>query len=562
MTNRDVSADTNQQDDDTRNSFELFSHLADETDTGPQQSDNAQSANNASYSLGRLEQDLRLLHTKWRAVEKEMVQRDREISALKQELKSSAEEYDRAILARDAEIKTEQSDHVVELEAKNVELRLHLQELKDYIDGRKNDWDRLNAKVVDYEDTIQGMSNNLDAHDDAVAEVEKQKADLALKVMDLERELAELKGRHTERESSHAALQQSLDDQSRELGSLNAEATGLRKDIVKLQKKLDSKEETVCSLRKKLKDHSRDSSSLEGLLSDEKATIAKLQVSLQAAEERVADLEAEQKDRDTKAGELGTTIGELRERLRLSEPAIGMQELRITELENSVQAGEASAKELRDELANALVKLKEMSQKAAEHEIRAAEFQAALLEMESRKKDVDKELEAQRELVDVLEFEVGNKQENLDILDRSVDRLSAIGSEIRELDVQIGEHWLEQPDEVLLQPEELFSNPDEMVERVIVSEDKGVGEPVRYSLTGTEMTIGRSHKNDIRINSKYISRVHARIKIDGSRVTIEDAGSTNGFLVNSVHSTHHTLAHGDKLEIGRSKFCYLDTSST
>jgi pSer/pThr/pTyr-binding forkhead associated (FHA) protein len=120
----------------------------------------------------------------------------------------------------------------------------------------------------------------------------------------------------------------------------------------------------------------------------------------------------------------------------------------------------------------------------------------------------------------------------------------------------------EQPDEVFLQPEELFSDPADLAEHVIVSEDDESGEPVRYLLLQDEMTIGRSRKSDIRINSKYISRLHAKIKVEDGRATIEDAGSTNGFLVNSEHSTCHTLAHGDKLEIGKNKFQYLVLSQT
>jgi len=141
--------------------------------------------------------------------------------------------------------------------------------------------------------------------------------------------------------------------------------------------------------------------------------------------------------------------------------------------------------------------------------------------------------------------------------------------------MRIDDHWyeqpktlfaesdtlFEQPQEVLLEPEEIFSDPEELVEHFIVSDDDGSDEQIRYPLTKKEIIIGRSPKSDIRINSKFVSRVHARIKIEGSAVTIEDAGSTNGFLVNSMHLTRHTLTHGDRLEIGKSKFRFLDTSS-
>ena len=619
MKDQNFSVESEQLDKPQPTTLELLDHESDAMDPEDVQPDVATRPGNASYSLGRLEHDLSLLHSKWQAVEKEMLQRDEQISGLQQDLNSHQEkkavleedltvlasektalaeeletaldeikdlqsrnlDYDRAILARDAEVDavssergalldeksrlenelaqlqrsgTEIDDRMAVFESKNVDLRMQVQELKDYIDGRKNDWHKLNAKVRDYENTIEGMSNDLEAHDDVVAEKEEQQASLALKVMELERELSELKGRHSEKNASHAALQEVLEDKSRELGSLNAEAMQLHKDMERLQKKLDRRDTTMRTLRQDLKDRNRGHSSLESLLADEKATIAKLQASLESADARIASFEEEQREHDSKAGELGITIGELRERVRLSEPTIKEHESRIKELEGSLAASEETEEELREQLANTVSKLEQTNDKAGEQEIRAAELHAVLLETESEKKDLQKELDAQRELVAVLEEEISKKQESLDLLDRNADRLSAIGSGIRELDVRIDDHWLEQANSIVEQSLE-------PIEHYIVSEEDGSAKPVRYPLAKKELTIGRSRDNDIWINSKYISRVHARIRCDGSRVTIEDAGSKNGFLVNSMPVTSHTLANGDELEIGESKFKYLDLSS-
>ncbi|MDH3337743.1 MAG: FHA domain-containing protein [Gammaproteobacteria bacterium] len=77
-----------------------------------------------------------------------------------------------------------------------------------------------------------------------------------------------------------------------------------------------------------------------------------------------------------------------------------------------------------------------------------------------------------------------------------------------------------------------------------------------------EVTIGSSRRSDIRLKSKYISRIHARIKVDGDSATIEDAGSTNGFLVNSVETRQHALTHADLLEIGDCKLRYVHATAT
>jgi len=619
MKDQNFSVESDRLDKPQPTNLELLDRESGARDAQDDQPDAATHSGNASYSLGRLEDDLRLLHSKWQAVEKEMLQRDEQISGLQQDLNSHQEkkavleedltvlasektaiakeletalgeikdlrskslDYDRTILARDAEVDavtsergalldeknrleneltqqkrsaTEIDERIAAFESKNVGLRMHVQELKDYIDGRKNDWDKLNAKVHDYENTIEGMSNDLEAHNDVVAKKEEQQASLALKVMELERELSELKGRHSEKNASHAALQEVLEDKSRELGSLNAEAMQLHKDMERLQKKLDRRDTTIRTLRENLKDRNRGHSSLESLLADEKATIAKLQANLDSAGARIASFEEEQREHDSKAGELGITIGELRERVRLSEPTIQEHESRIRELEGSLAASEETAEDLREQVDSTASKLEQTSDKAGEQEIRAAELHAVLLETESEKKNLQNELDAQRELVAVLEAEIGKKQENLDVLDRSADRLSAIGSGIRELDVRIDDHWLEQANTVVGQSLE-------PIEHFIVSDEGGSAEPVRYPLAKQDLTIGRSRENDIRINSKYISRVHARIRCDGSRVTIEDVGSKNGFLVNSMPVTSHTLADGDELEIGERKFKYLDLSS-
>ena len=120
----------------------------------------------ASYSLGRLEEDLRTLHSKWQSVEREIIERDEQISALRQQM-DEAEGTRKAIEAdldrmttdkdmlsaelreqkrqfeRDLEQREQSSgraqDRMREIESENTSLRVHLQELQAYIDGRKDD---------------------------------------------------------------------------------------------------------------------------------------------------------------------------------------------------------------------------------------------------------------------------------------------------------------------------------------------------------------------------------------------------------------------------------------
>jgi chromosome segregation ATPase len=68
------------------------------------------------------------------------------------------------------------------------------------------------------------------------------------------------------------------------------------------------------------------------------------------------------------------------------------------------------------------------------------------------------------------------------------------------------------------------------------------------------MTIGRTSNNDICIPSKLVSRIHARLLIGPNAVILEDAGSTNGCLVNNVQVKQHVIRDGDILSVGDLKF--------
>lgn len=65
--------------------------------------------------------------------------------------------------------------------------------------------------------------------------------------------------------------------------------------------------------------------------------------------------------------------------------------------------------------------------------------------------------------------------------------------------------------------------------------------------------IGKAPTNDIVINSDFVSRSHATLKIDGSKVFIIDNGSTNGTQVNGVRIEANQpvpLNAGDQVSVG------------
>ena len=432
----------------------------------------------AFSSLGRLEEDLQQLHSKWQAVEQELHDRDSAIAALELE----KECHQNTIAALKEQLSRFQNDvdrhkndaryatvHADEVDSEKAALRMALQESRDYIDGRKDDWDKLNERLEQYQDTIEGMNESLESHDLIVSRQEDEKAALAHQVMELERNHAELKGRYAEREARHSDLQQTIEEQSRELGRLNSELAKLRKANKESRKKLEHGDSSV-----------------------------------------------------SKA-----------------------QELRIADLESSMKNVQAVKDQLSNEVASSAIQLDEVNAKATERAIRVAELEAMLLEKESIRAGLQKELDTQCELVKALESELANNQESFDSLDSSIDRLSAISTELYEEDQESAGH----------RPK------DEETKHVFVVNNPFTGSKTRYPIYSKEATIGRSSKNNIPLNSKYVSRVHARIRVNGSKVIIEDAGSKNGFRVNSVNSRRHTLKNGDRLSIGSEELRYLNLAS-
>jgi hypothetical protein len=125
--------------------------------------------------------------------------------------------------------------------------------------------------------------------------------------------------------------------------------------------------------------------------------------------------------------------------------------------------------------------------------------------------------------------------------------------------------WQEMIAPELMAPEEFGANVPEgralasaRVSRLLVYMD--ASHPIKYPLYKEVMTIGRSESADIQIDGEHISRVHARIVHAGGATIIEDAGSKNGFKINSAPSIRHTLQHGDVIAIGKLRFTFVDAS--
>ena len=63
---------------------------------------------------------------------------------------------------------------------------------------------------------------------------------------------------------------------------------------------------------------------------------------------------------------------------------------------------------------------------------------------------------------------------------------------------------------------------------------RGTPQGHRYFLTQPEMTLGRDSIADITVSDQGISRKHAKISKEDTKVFITDLGSSNGTFINSI----------------------------
>lgn len=79
------------------------------------------------------------------------------------------------------------------------------------------------------------------------------------------------------------------------------------------------------------------------------------------------------------------------------------------------------------------------------------------------------------------------------------------------------------------------------------------------SLRDSAISIGRGYANDIDLEDKAVSRIHATIVHREDSYYIEDCRSTNGTFVNGVRifSRPYKLLSGDQINVGLSKLLFV-----
>jgi pSer/pThr/pTyr-binding forkhead associated (FHA) protein len=74
------------------------------------------------------------------------------------------------------------------------------------------------------------------------------------------------------------------------------------------------------------------------------------------------------------------------------------------------------------------------------------------------------------------------------------------------------------------------------------------------------LLIGRLPECDVLLTDTLVSRIHARISVQGDSVVVEDLHSTNGVYVNGMRVGHSTvLCEGDRILIGTTEFSLFES---
>ena len=91
---------------------------------------------------------------------------------------------------------------------------------------------------------------------------------------------------------------------------------------------------------------------------------------------------------------------------------------------------------------------------------------------------------------------------------------------------------------------------------------KGGETLAEITMNRPRLIIGRSERNDLQIDSKYISRHHAMFMRNGTATFLMDLNSTNGTFVNSRRISNQVMIHNDVISLGnhRIKFVHAGTA--
>ena len=250
--------------------------------------------------------------------------------------------------------------------------------------------------------------------------------------------------------------------------------------------------------------------------------------------------------------ELRTAFSDAQDRRELASVELEAARRRIHELSNERD----SLRTARDRLALTSTDLHSRRDDPRLAKLRIASLQTDLATQAELLQQREGELAAAQHALAALRAHPPQPEPLAPVLFEPGDTLSRVEKTvIQKLPPKLTEAVLPKSPRVTVQPAPNTEFMETVAESALSGQKERVLVPINHDgdvivLDRPTMTIGRTRANDVRIKSKAISRHHATLVIGPDSVTVEDAGSTNGCMVNGQKITQSPMRDGDSLELG------------
>jgi len=482
-------------------------------------------------ALRRVDAEIRRLMESWVDLESRLNDRNAEIrrlrdqsrtveaevQATRQELGSARADCERlrgeaANQRAQAEAEKRRQDehrqHAEKLQLDLVTARARIDELSAELVQDKGRRTKLETQLTEHRDAVAGMAAQLHKFEKANHGNDDEKAALAARIADMDRQGMELQGRWRDaKAATRHAEQQLLAATSRAEG---------------LEKELRQAHEVVAGLEKKLEEKAATVRSLQA----ETLRIGELQRALNAERDNASALRKQITTGTQAVKQMETSLEHQRQKTEAAENTVSRTEQLLADNRENFLATIAE----RD------LTIAGLRERASGLEAERARLIAQLDEQAAKLSAVDSDFQAKRKAIAALGTEF--------------DRLGLIQANVRKLDGMMNQQ-LFGSGEANGEAEPVRNNT-----RLIVSLD---GEKAaKYPLFKPDMVIGRARDTDIRVSGPHTSRRHARVFINDDVVMIEDLGSLNGITVNDKAVRKHELHNGDILDVGGARLRFVD----
>lgn len=399
-----------------------------------------------------------------------------------------------------------------------------------------------------------GQNDKLFAYADALADLEQriQEQEALLRDRDAAREALdamnlELQARCGDRDATILTLEQKLDRRIEELETVRTAAAKFQDATEDLEETIATQVEQIEELEAGIARREKVIAELEEALDSESRFSADLEGQLEQQTQRVRDAEAQLSGKMDSARALESQLVSLQERVTTAEAQLATRTAKVDSLERTLQGTGEALKAATENLERAVADADGLKGELTEARALNLELEHTVAMTRLDRGVFEAELGAQQLLISELEQDLQSQQHTVALLDSSVERITTIAASLETLDKKMA-----------------FSEEEAAVEHVVLSSDVPGPHPClmtdgnTFLLDKPVVTIGRSKKNDIHLQSLFTSRFHARFLVRPSgEVIIEDLGSRNGVRVNSEKATRQKLRDGDRIWIGERELTFL-----